>query len=145
MPYYQPTDMSAMLSNAMPQSEATAGASGAAGQASRGDHKHQRLTSATTTTLDANGLATVTFTRSFASQPRIAFAYAESADAEPIILKRVSWVIDGGGNYTGVNIKGYRLRTLPASIALLTVLISFSISAGSAAGISVDVIALEQS
>ena len=63
--------VAAMLSNDPPKSEAKVATAGAAPKATRDDHQHPRLTSATTATTDANGQATILFTRTFTAMPSI--------------------------------------------------------------------------
>lgn len=143
MPLWNPLSM--ILGDATPNSESLSGTAGAAALASRWDHRHPRLTSATYGTLNASGEVTINFTRTFTAKPTVALEYEESTDAQPVILKVKSWITDGSGNYTGCVVKGYRLNTLPATITLLTALVSFSISTGSASGVVVSVIALQAS
>lgn len=144
IPPMDPSLLVGILGDDPPDGELTVPTPGDNLKASRDDHQHPRLTSATSHVTDGSGQATCMFTRSFATAPKLAPCYAEAADSEPVIMKRVSWVMDGP-NYVGCVMKAYRLRTLPASIALLSVLISFSVSGGSAAGIAFDLIALQSS
>lgn len=109
------------------------------------DHQHPRLTSATIVTLDATNTATVTFTRTFAVEPSIDLTPIAPGGTQPVILQVDSWVQDGGGLYTGCVIRGYRMNTLPATLTLLTALVNFSVSSGSASGVRVSVIALQNS
>lgn len=131
-------------SDSNPNPEAPAGAPGAVSPYARGDHTHPRLTSAASVVLDSSGDATVTFTRTFSAPPNMHYSYEEAANGQPIIIKRVAWVMTGG-LYTGVQIHGYRLQRLPAVLTLLSGLINYDIAGGSAAGITVDVTALQKS
>lgn len=154
--------MAAVLSDQMPVTEAVAAQPGSGSRASRDDHRHPRLTSATVATLSASGEATVTFTRVFATQPCMDLTYVEETDNPPVILKVKSWVRDGSNNYTGCVVKGYRGQVLPTLapmsgvLTLLTQVISgvntlvstltgFNSFGGSAANIPITVIALQQS
>lgn len=130
--------------DATPKSEATTGKPGAVSPYARADHEHPRLTSAGSVVLDANGDATVTFTRTFSAPPNMHYSYEEASNGQPIIIKRMGWVMTGG-LYTGVTIHGYRLQRLPAVLTLLSALVNYDIAGGSAAGITVDVTALQKS
>lgn len=108
--------------------------------------------------LDATGLATITFSSPYSVKPVMQYSYIEAADAQPIILKTVSFVVPttgaNAGKWTGVNIKGKRMRKLPTiptlSVgALLTVVVAgfnvmvnllteFDVSNGSASGVVVQ-------
>ncbi len=129
-----------------PGGETTSAAVGAqANKYALEDHRHPRLTSATIVTLGAGNTATATFTRTFAVEPSIDLTAIAPGGTQPVILQVDSWVQDGNGAYTGCVIRGYRMNTLPATIALLTALISFSVTSGSASGVRVSVIALQNS
>lgn len=134
-----------MPADSTPSSESRMGAVGSQSERyARADHQHPRLTSATTHTLDASGLATVTFTRTFATEPAVDLTPIAPGGTQPVILQVDSWIMSGG-TYTGCVVKGYRLNTLPATLTLLTALVNFSISSGSVNGVRVSVIALQNS
>lgn len=126
----------------LPVAEGTA-TKGSRAYAADSGHVHPRLSSAINGTLDANGEKALTFGRTFSTKPVAAFTYAEAADSPPVTFKVKSWIQDGSGNYTGCVIKGYRGQTLPASLTLLTALVSFNVFAGSAAGVEFHFIALQ--
>jgi len=127
------------------------------------DHQHPRLTSTNYATLDANGMATVAFTRSFANKPGVNMTETDvAANAQPLVLRVQSWVQDGQGVYTGCVIRGSRAQVLPTLnplSGLLTLvsgvvtgvnglvaqLTGYNIFGGSAAGASVSVIAVARS
>lgn len=134
-----------VLSDTTPVSESVSGIAGGGQKASRDDHKHPRLTSATWANTNSSGEATFAFTRSFSARPTVDLCYEEAADNQPVILKVKSWTQDGNGNYTGLIAKAYRLQTLPSSITLLTALVNFSVTVNAPAGIPVSCIALQQS
>jgi hypothetical protein len=142
MPFENPL---VTLSGAAPNPEATAAVIGTEQAASRGDHMHPRLTSATNGTLNASNEATVTFTRSFSSMPCIDFTYIEAADNPPITFKVKQWTTDGGGNYIGCVCKGYRGQVIPQNLATLLLGAVFNVFAGSASGVQFTCIALQQS
>lgn len=128
-----------------PSTELTGGSAGSDPlRFAMGDHRHPRLTSVTKSTLDGSGLATVTFTRSFATEPGVVLTAIAPGGTQPVTLQVQSWV-QSGSDYTGCIIKGYRAQTLPAVIALLSALINYDIFAGSASGVGVSVIAVQVS
>lgn len=139
------------LSDQMPMSEAVAGMPGNAGLASRANHAHARLTSATVQSLNSSGEATITFTRTFPSKPAMACLLHETADAQPVSFKVKSFTQDDKGNYVGCTVKGYRSALLPtlSGIALLTGLVnalaSFNVFSGNASGAEFSCIALQVS
>lgn len=133
------------LSDAMPQPE-TSGAAGADQKAARGTHSHPRLTSSTRITLDGSGLATVTYTRSFAAKPAIVLT-AINPSGRQVQLEVIS-DIQVGGLYTGCTLKGSRAALLPTLSVLLTELTKlsgFDVLGGSAAGVEVSVVAIQPS
>ena len=134
-----------MLSNMPPIGEAGVPLAGVMEEASRGDHRHPRLSATATGTLNGSGEATITFTRTFAAKPAFNCNYVEAADAQPVAFKVKTWTQDGGGNYTGCVIKGYRSQVVPTN--LVTVLLGgvFNLFAGNANGVEYSFIAIQQS
>ncbi len=135
----------ALLADTPPSGEATAAAAGSENKATRRDHRHPRLTSAQWGVTDANGEATFVFTRTFTAKPAISFTYEEAAANQPLEFKVKAWTQDGNGNYTGCVAKGYRIRTLPSTLTLITQLISFSVTIDAPSGIPLSCIALQVS
>lgn len=90
--------------------------------------------------LDASGLATVLFSKGFDTQPAVALAAIAPGGTQPVILSVDSWIMSGG-QFTGVVVKGYRTRPLPAVIALLSGLVNYDVAAGSAVGVAVSAVA----
>lgn len=141
----------ALLGDQTPSSEGVAAAPGVASLASRVDHKHERLTSATVQTLNAQGEVAIAFTRLFAAKPTVTCTLYEAADNQPVIFKVKTWTQDGGGNYTGCTIKGYRSSILPSLsgvtllTGLITALTNFNVFGASAAGAEFSCIALQVS
>ncbi len=128
-----------------PLSEATGGSAGASPQMfSMGDHRHPRLTSVTKSTLDGSGLATVTFTRSFANEPGVVLTPIAPGGTQPVMMQVQSWTMNAG-LYVGCVVKGYRSRPLPSVIALLSALLNYDMCAGDASGVGVSVIAVQVS
>lgn len=134
------------FSDATPMPESKTGTPGVAAVAVRAGHEHPRLTSATTGhVLDAAGEATINFTRTFVGKPAVTYMLDELADNGPVIIKVKSWTTNANGEYTGCVVKGYRGQSLPASITLLTALISFNVFAGTTTGAAFTFIALQRS
>lgn len=145
-----PEQMRVLLTDQAPAPEAVAALPGSGQQASRDDHKHPRLTSATIQTLDASGLASITFTRSFTSLPAVTCLLYESSDAQPVVFKVKSWTVVNS-IYTGCVIQGYRSSILPALSGILLIgplisaLANFNVFGGSASGAQFCCIALQPS
>jgi hypothetical protein len=131
------------LSDMTPTSEAVAGAVGNSVMAARADHAHARLTSSTRVTLDASGLATVTYTRTFTAPPVLS-CLAINPTGRPVTVEQVS-DLKTGALWTGCTIHGYRAQNLPAVITLLSGLINYDVFGASAAGVDVNVIAIQPS
>ena len=72
------------------------------------DHRHPRLTSSKNVTLDANGLATVTFDRVFEVEPTFLAGPIGSFGNTPPIVGVEGWVKDVDGKFIGANLKGVR-------------------------------------
>lgn len=90
------------------------------------DHQHQRLTSASVVTLDGSGEATVTFTRTFATEPAAAITPIGAYGTETPMGVVASW-IKTGPLWTGAVVKGVK----PTSQALLGVtVLGISVVAG---------------
>lgn len=149
---------------ATPSSEAIGGARGQSETFfAREDHQHPRLTSTTYATLDAQGQATVMFSRSFANKPGLNLT---ETDADPaamsISLRSNQWMMSENGRFVGVVIQGRRERALPVinalsgSITLVGTLVTalngvfaalsrFNVFGAPAFGASVSVIAVARS
>lgn len=129
MPAYVPPAL-LQLADTAPSSEAKTPTAGMMDTASRADHIHPRLTSAANVTLDSNGLATITFTRTFTAEPVLVFGSIGNGTG-PIPDFRGE-LIQTNGVYTGVTIYGQRARSLPTITPLnsgLITLLSSLISA----------------
>lgn len=137
--------VSVPLADVNPLAESGTAVPGSLPMAVRADHRHPRLTSATSHSLDVNGEATVVFTRTFSTQPSMAFSYTETADGQPLVFKVKSWTQDGSLNYTGCVVKGYRSTTIPTNLVTLLLGGVFNLFQGSANGVPVTVIALQSS
>lgn len=149
-------------STATPRSEAVGGAPGTLGNimVAKDDHQHPRLTSTTIATLAANGLATVTFTRTFVNQPGLNLTEVDAtAGMQALVLRGLDWVTNAQGAYTGVTIQGMRAQPLPTLTgvsgllsavitgvnSIANALTGFNVFGGSAAGAKVSVIAIQRS
>lgn len=145
---------------ATPKSETTGGGLGT--QSSRfamEDHQHPRLTSTTYATLDTDGRATVTFTRSFTNKPGFSITEIDTNKTQPLVCVVESFI--GTGPYTGCVIKGFRSQALPAQpqmnlLAILGTVVAgvnaiaasltgFNVFGGSPANASVSVVAIARS
>lgn len=118
----QQVDMTSILSNDPPLSEAKTPTPGAQQKATRADHQHPRLTSATNHTLDANGFTTVTFTREFLTEPAITMNGLGSGTG-PVPDFRADFIITNG-KWTGATVYGQRARSLPTLAPLNSGLLS---------------------
>lgn len=117
---------------------------------SDGKHQHPRMSSSTPVTLDGTGSGTVTFSRSFPTEPLPAFARMPGGTTGPSIFEVESWVMSGS-DYVGANVKGYRLSPPVTQTAATVLGISLVISGqpivtyGPASGAKVSVIMLPNS
>jgi hypothetical protein len=143
MPVFMPP---VLIGTGTPLPESTAGVAGAAATAADSAHAHPRLSSSSNVVLDGSGLATVTFTRIFPSEPVIALCPVNPA-GQQVVLEVVTF-IQTGAVYTGCTIKGRRAQLLPALSGiiligpLITALSGFDPNAGAASGVKVCCIAL---
>lgn len=141
----------AILTNIPPVAEGVAPVPGTGTMASRDDHMHPRLSSATVSTLDSTGAATVMFTRLFTTTPCVQCLLVEATDSQPVIFKVQSWVKDASGNFTGCVLKGYRSSILPSLSGilligpLLTALANYNVFGGSAANAQFCCLAIQAS
>lgn len=79
------------LSNDTPQAESKTGSAGSMGKVPHADHQHPRLTSSTAGTTAADGTATMTFTRSFATLPGVVLTAIENTTSAGPSLKVQKW------------------------------------------------------
>jgi len=129
----------------IPAGESRTGASGSdPAQFAMGDHKHPRLTSATIVSLDGSGLATATFTRTFATMPSVDLTPITPGGTQPVALQVDSWVMSGS-DYVGCVVKGYRGSVTLLNLGIITTGLNLNAFGGSASGVTVSVIALQNS
>lgn len=139
-----------------PLSESKVGAAGDdPATYSDGKHQHPRMSSSTSTLLNASGVGVNDFSRTFATRPKPSFAQEPVGDDDtvtgpPCVFRVKSW-IKTGGLFTGANIEGFMLSP-PTGLAAVNVLgISVAIGGqnyityGPAANVSVSVIMLPNS
>lgn len=139
-----------ILTNTPPVREGVTPDPGMGLSASRDDHIHPRLSSATVGTLDANARATVTFTRTFAQTPCVQCLLVEASDNQPVVFKVESWVMNGP-LYAGCVLRGYRSSVLPALSGILLIgplisaLANYNVFGGSAANAQFCCLAIQPS
>jgi len=117
-----PTQQAIALADVAPLSEAKAAAAGSMNMAPRADHQHPRLTSAQIATLDNMGTQTVTFTRTFDTEPAISIIAVENDTKSPPDFKVKTFAVDANGKYTGCTVYATRARPLPALNAITDLL-----------------------
>jgi hypothetical protein len=146
-----------ILSNSAPKSEAGTATAGTGSKASRMDHTHPPISWRGRVTLGADGTAVVTFGRSFASAPVIQLTVINPTGAR-VVPEQVN-DIKTGALWTGATISGTRARPLPTMLAvsgllgavitginaLVTALSGFNVFSDPAAGVVVNVTAVEPS
>lgn len=126
------------FSSATPKSETMAGAAGGEGKVPHADHQHPRLTSSTSGQTLANGTASVTFTRSFATLPGVVLMAIENTNSAGPSMKVMKWLtknaqgqlVDRSTNanstesFDGAVVYAWRGRALPTqqTISLVTLL-----------------------
>lgn len=153
-----------LIATTPPKGETTAAVAGMTTKAQGADHQHPRLTSTTYATLDSNGRATITFTRSFLNKPGFSITEIDTSKTQPLVCVIESFVQPGGAGtpYTGCVVKGYRSQALPAQPAplnvlallgtaiggintLLSSLTGFNVFGGSPADATISVVAIARS
>lgn len=152
-----PSQQTISLADAAPLPEAKAATAGSMGEAARGDHRHQRLTSAQTATLDNAGTQTVMFTRTFSAEPAISIIAVENDTKSPPDFKVKVFLDDTGATwaegkpYGGCIVYGTRARALPALNAITDLLggvvgkLTGFMPNEPAAGVKFSIIALQAS
>lgn len=80
------------FSTSTPSPEATGGAAGSMGKVPHADHQHPRLTSSTSGQTAANGTASVTFTRSFATLPGVVLTAIDNTNSAGPSMKVMKWL-----------------------------------------------------
>lgn len=96
-----------------PKPEAGAPVTGSVDAITRPDHQHPRLTATAKGTLDASGLATVSFTQAFDAEPAVTVTSVDvKAGGKPVPRFDISFTLTNG-KYTGCTVYGERQRPLP--------------------------------
>lgn len=152
-----PATTSFVLADTAPKAEQKTAAAGVMDAASRADHTHPRLTSAQTGQLDANGTATMMFTRMFTAEPAISVLAVENDTKSPPDFKVKQFLDDTGApwvagkTYGGCIVYGTRARALPVLNAVTDLLggvvgkLTGFIPTEPAAGVRFSIIALQAS
>lgn len=136
--------VSQMLADTPPMGEAGTPQAGTGAKATRQDHRHPRLSSTASGTLNASGEATIVFTREFTAKPSVIVTLVEATEGQPVTFKVKSWTMTGA-NYTGCVIKGYRAQTIPTNLVTLLLGGVFNLFAGSVTGAEFTLIAIQPS
>ncbi len=139
----------------MPQPERTGAAKGAETQRyALEDHQHPRISSVSPIlTLDANGMAVVSFNQAYDAEPSVLFTPIGSFGNTPPGFWVESYITNAQGKFIGANIKGVRAQNQTLASVSLAPLINVSVAGGSqtitpfggpAAGIKVIATAVKQ-
>lgn len=129
-----------MLSNVAPVSEATAALAGAMDTASRGDHRHPRLTSSHgDQVLAADGTLTITYARTFDKAPSVTPTPETIAGQGPVVLTYEH--IKTGALWTGCKVTG--LRAAPVTVSILGAVVN--VFSTPAAGAKFSLLAVQSS
>lgn len=121
--------------NATPPSEMIGGQTGSQVRYAREDHTHPRITRAGIVVTDSGGAWSVTWATPLASAPAV-LPVPVNATTQPVVCN-VSTRTTAGA--TG---RCWLARTLPATLSLLSALVSYDIFGAAATGVSVQVLAI---
>lgn len=121
--------------SATPPSEVVGGQMGSQVRYAREDHTHPRITRAAVVTTDSTGAWSVTWAAAV-STPPVVLPVPVNASTQPIVCNVTTRTT------TSASGRCWLARTLPATLTLLTNLISFDIFGGAATGIQVQVLAI---
>jgi hypothetical protein len=151
MPFSEPVPQP---SYATPSPEAAGGSVGASDMGySMGGHAHPRLTSATSSATNpaiANGVATVTFTRTFDVEPAVV-VLPVGATTDPVIFNVESFVKDAGNKFAGCVVRAFRIVAQSlASVNVVGINVTvggqtINVTGGNTTGQRYSVIALQAS
>lgn len=122
-------------SSATPQNEQVGGASGASVAYMRADAKIPRITRAATVVTDVSGNWSVTWGTPLMATPAV-LPVPVNTGTQPVVCNVST------ATATGATGRCWLARTLPATLTLLTALISFDIFGAGASAISVQVLAI---
>lgn len=121
--------------NATPPSEMIGGQTGSQVRYAREDHTHPRITRAAVVTTDGSGGWAVTWATSMASVPTV-LPVPVNASTQPIVCNVATRTT------TGATGRCWLARTLPATLSLLSALVSYDVFGAAATGVSVQVLAI---
>lgn len=121
--------------NATPPSEMIGGQTGSQVRYAREDHTHPRITRAAVVTTDGSGAWSVTWATSLASVPAV-LPVPVNTSTQPIVCNVATRTT------TGATGRCWLARTLPATLTLLTALVSYDIFGAAATGVPVQVLAI---
>lgn len=121
--------------NATPPSEMIGGQTGSQVRYAREDHTHPRITRAGVVTTDSNGAWSVTWATSLASVPAV-LPVPVNTSTQPIVCNVATRTT------TGATGRCWLARSLPATLTLLTALVSYDVFGAAATGIPVQVLAI---
>jgi hypothetical protein len=140
-----------MPSDIVPSSEGAGGIGSSTVMFARADHQHPRITSSRPLTLNASGQGVATFSKPFTNEPVPTFSQMPGGVAGPCIFAVESWIMTGD-EYTGANIRGWKLAAPTQTLASVNVVgIAVTVGGqsittyGPAAGAKVSVIMLPDS
>ncbi len=111
---------------------------------SREGHVHPRSTSVTYGAIGSGGTATVTFSRSFPTQPGLMITEIAGSATQPAVFKVESWVTSSG-RYTGCVVRAWRSQTIPQNLVTLLLGSVFNIFGGAVSGAQFSCIAATRS
>lgn len=118
-----------------PPSEMLGGQTGSQTRYAREDHTHPRITRAAVVTTDSSGGWTVTWS-SPVTTPPVVLPVPVNSSTQPIVCNVATRTT------TAATGRCWLARTLPATLTLLTNLVSFDLFGAAATGIQVQVLAI---
>ena len=121
--------------DATPPSEVVGGQTGSQIRYAREDHTHPRITRAAVVTTDSAGAWSVTWATPVTTPP-VVLPVPVNASTQPIVCNVATRTT------TQATGRCWLARTLPATLTLLTSLISFDIFGGAASGTQVQILAI---
>lgn len=121
--------------SATPPSEMIGGQTGSQVRYAREDHTHPRITRAGIVTTDSTGSWSVTWATALPSAPAV-LPVPINATAQPVVCNVATRTT------TSATGRCWLARTLPATLSLLSALVSYDIFGSAATGISVQVLAI---
>lgn len=121
--------------DATPPSEVVGGQTGSQVRYAREDHTHPRITRAAVVTTDSTGAWSVIWAAPVATAP-VVLPVPVNTSTQPIVCNVATRTT------TSASGRCWLARTLPATLTLLTNLVSFDIFGGAATGTQVQILAI---